>query len=294
MTEAPTEVLVPGCVEQQLERIVRCTTDLGWQKHSLDICALLSGPQEFVMRGPLHDALQWIQQRVDSLVATFAGHRLVEAAVKGHPARMAECVARAFLLREVHVNVFSCRVASCLFRSTAHKGEVEKCAQAFALASASVWRSNGLGSRSAVYVLTTLAQSSHAEVASPIVRLWFRRDALRKLLVKTTCYIQLLTACLRSRAPERPRLVALLLCSLEESPDLRYAILRSIARTPQGVGADVLCALGAASEEIFGIQFPEFLSGLVDDLEKRRPRVTLPSMLVSDEAVNNWMAKLRR
>jgi len=169
---------------------------------------------------------------------------------------------------------------------------VEKCAQAFALSSESVWRRGGLGSRSAVYVLTTLvAQSSHVEVASAIVRLWFRQDALRKLLMKTTCYLQLLTACLCSCAPERPRLVALLLCSFEESPDLRYAILRSIARTPQEVGAEVLCALGAASEEIFGVQFPEFLTGLVDDLERRRPRVALPSTLVSHEAVSTWMAR---
>jgi len=258
----PSEVLVPG-VEQDLVRIVRrCPDDHGWQKLSLEICAALAAPVEFLTRVPLRDSLKWIQERVDFLLTTFEGHRLVEAAVKGHPERMAECVAQAFLLKEVRVNVFSCRVASTLFRSTCHEGAVAECARALALSSEKVWRRGGIRSRNTVYVLTTLvAQSSHAEVASTIVRLWFRPDALQKLLMKTTCYLQLLAACLRSCAPERPRLVALLLCSFEESPDLRYVILKSIACTPQYVGADVLCALAAASEEIFGIKFPELLTG---------------------------------
>ncbi len=257
-----------------------------WKRWSIRFCAALMRPATEDTRAPLQCNLSWIGDHCGELVFNFVGHRLVEAATKGHVEFLAERVAEVILSDPTHVNEWSCRVFNALLRCGAHVEVVGECAKAFAAKADGFWDGRN---QWGLYVLQAVAQSRF-EAASAVVRLWFRPDALRVLVSsRHACYMHLLLASLRCGASECRRLAAMLVMTFDNR-DLCYTLLKSFLRVGE-IGLQILCEIAQKSFDLLNYWFSDPLQAFLEKLDDAPPRIMPAARILppSAESMQAWL-----
>ena len=230
----------------------RCTND--WKGSSIRLCTAIQTSENTVagMKG----ALDWIRANMQSLIHTFEGHRLVEAALRRHIDIVGDAVAEA-LLADARIGRWAGRVWSCLLRYGRQSEVGRKCATAMAARVRTIWEIHH--NASGMYVLQALVECNY-DAAAQVISLWFREDALRKLASRRSHYMTLLLACLRCPRPERRQLVAAFLLLFDDA-NLCYTVLKTLLRV-KPVGVLILCEIAQHSVELnvwFSDYFQTFL-----------------------------------
>ncbi len=260
------EVFQPGAA--------RCTND--WKCSSIRLCTAIQTSESTV--AGMNGALDWIRANMHSLIHTFEGHRLVEAALRRHFHIVGDDVAEA-LLEDTRVGPWSGRVWSCLLRYGRCTAVGRKCAMAMAARAQTTWENNQ--NAAGMYVLQTLVECDY-DVSPQVISLFCREDALRKLAQKRPCYMTLLLACLRCPRPERRQLCATFLL-LFDDVSLCYTVMKMLLRV-KPVGVLILCEIAQHSMTELNVWFSDYFQAFLENhagLEVLPPERLSPPTLES-------------
>lgn len=264
-----------------------------WQNLSIRFCTALARPATENTIDAVNIVLCYVRSNCSTLISTLEGHRLVEASLRGHTEVVAKSVSDAILSDPglLTQNIYVGRVCSCLLRNTINFEEGGTCSKAVAARADMLWESQ---TATAIYVLMALVACGH-DSASTVARLWFRPDALSKLVARRRCTMDLLLCCLRCRClPERRELVAMFIVALEMSYEVSYIMMKAFVRTkPSGI--QILCQLAQLSSSQLGVRFADYLVSFFEQLDRTLPSSTsmnnqkFPSL----DCVQRWLMQER-